>query len=108
INSTTQLVYPVNFPVVALRGQPIMDPSRRTTANPTGANIIPKQYITQNGKAIMNIYQSMVGLAGEYSDTPTPNNTTFQLPNPDTRREDIVKVDYQFNEYQRLAFSMLY
>ena len=108
INSTTQLVYPVNFPVVALRGQPITDPSRATPANPTGANIIPKQYITPNGQAIMNIYQSMIGLAGEYSDTATPNNTTFQLPNPDTRREDIVKVDYHVNEYQRLAFSMLY
>jgi hypothetical protein len=108
ITSTATLVYPSNFQVESLRGQPITDPSRATPANPTGRNIVPKQYITPNGQAIMNIYQAMQGLAGQYDDTPTPNNTTFQLPNPDARREDIIKVDYQFNQYQRLSFSMLY
>jgi hypothetical protein len=108
INSTTTLLYPANFPVAALRGQPITDPSRATPTNPTGGNILPKQYITPNGQAIMNIYQAMIDLAGEYSDTPTPNNTTFQLPNPDERREDIVKIDYQISQNQRLAFTMMY
>jgi hypothetical protein len=108
ITSTATLLYPSNFPVIALRGQPITDPSRATPSNPTGRNIVPKQYITPNGQAIMNIYQSMLGFAGQYIDTPTPNNTTFQLPNPDRRREDIAKVDYQLNQNQRLSFSMLY
>jgi hypothetical protein len=108
INTTATLLYPSNFPVAALRGQPITDPSRATPSNPTGRNIVPKQYITPNGQAVMNIYESMLGLAGRYVDTPTANNTTFQLPNPDVRREDIVKVDYQLNQNQRLSYSMLF
>ena len=108
LNTSGTVVYPSNFPVASLRGQPIADPSRATAANPTGKNIVPKQYITPNGQAIMNIYEAMVGLSGKYVDTPTANNTTFQLPNPDARREDIFKADYQANQYQRLSYSMLF
>jgi hypothetical protein len=108
INTTVQLVYPPNFPVQALRGQPIMDPSRATPSNPQGRNVIPQQYITANGRSIMNIYEEMTKQAGIYRDEPIPNNTTFQLPNPDRRREDIVKIDYQHSEQHQLTYTMMY
>jgi len=58
-NPALNLRYPANFPVAALRGQPIADPTQATAANPTGRNILPKQYITANGAAITRIYDAM-------------------------------------------------
>ena len=39
----------------------------------------------------------MIGLAAEYNDTPTANNTTFQLDFPFDWRQDLVRVDYRQN-----------
>ncbi len=107
INSPVQLTYPSNFPVVSLRGQPISDPSRATPGNSTGRNIIPQQYITANGRAVMKIYETMIPRAVTYVDQAVPNNTAFQLPNPDTRREDFVKVDYLPSAAQRLTYTLM-
>ncbi len=108
LNSATQLSYPANFPVAALRGQPISDPSRATPSNPQGLNIIPQQYITQNARAIGRIWETMIGQAVSYVDQPNANNTIFQLPVPDNRREDFVKVDYEINERHRLTYTWMY
>ena len=78
-----------------------------TTANRAGCfggtnvalrNIIPASAITPDGKAIANVYRTMIGLATSYNDSPVGNNITFQQPNPLDYREDIVRLDYRFNE----------
>ena len=108
INSRDRLVYPASFPVASLRGQQISDPSRGTPGNPNGLNIIPRQYITANAMAINKIWDTMIERATRYVDEPTPNNTVFQLPVPDNRREDFVKVDFEVNERQRLAYTWMH
>lgn len=108
ISSSSQLMYPSNFPVASLRGQPIQDPSRATPSNPTGKNIIPQQYISANGRAVSNIFDTMEGLASVYSDTPTANNVTYQLANSDIRREDILRLDYHHSQKNNFTFRYLY
>jgi hypothetical protein len=95
LSTTATLRYPANFPVASLRGQPIEDPSRATAANPTGRNILPVQYQTANGRAIMRVYDAMENLSSLYVDSATANNTTFQLANTDIRRGDVIRLDYQ-------------
>jgi hypothetical protein len=108
VSATTVLKYPANFPVVNLRGQQIADPSRGTAANPQGLNILPKQYITANGAAIMKIFDVMQQQALLYSDTATANNVTFQLDNRDVRREDLVRLDYIPSQRNEFAFRYLF
>ncbi|MGH9970823.1 MAG: carboxypeptidase regulatory-like domain-containing protein [Pyrinomonadaceae bacterium] len=78
-----------------------------TQANRTGCfggntvalrNIIPTARITADGRAIANVYRTAIGLATSYTNSPIANNGTFQQPNPLDYREDIVRLDYRFNE----------
>ena len=108
VSATTVLRYPANFPVANLRGQQIADPSRGTAANPQGLNILPKQYITANGVAIMKIFDVMQQQALLYSDTATANNVTFQLDNRDIRREDLVRLDYIPSQRNEFTFRYLF
>ena len=77
-----------------------------TTANRAGCfggtnvalrNIIPTDRITTDGRAIANVYRTMIGLATSYTNAPVGNNVTFQQPNPLDFREDILRLDYRFN-----------
>lgn len=107
-NTTTVLRYPSNFPVEALRGSQISDPSRATPGNSMGLNILPRQYMTANGQGVMKIYDALESMAVVYSDQPAANNATFQTPYSDVRRQDLVKVDYQPLPKHRFAFRYLY
>ena len=71
-------------------------PAVRTGCFP--GNIIPANLITANGKALANIYTAMEGRAVSYVDTPTGNNAVYQEPNPFDVRQDILRLDYRFNE----------
>ncbi len=106
--STGTLRYPANFSDPALAGQLITDPTRATAANPTGKNILPLQYQTANGQAIMRIYDAMEKLSSLYTDVASANNTTFQLANTDIRREDVVRLDYQPSERNQIYGRFLY
>jgi Carboxypeptidase regulatory-like domain len=61
-------------------------------------NKIPVNRITADGRAIANVYRTMIGLATSYTNAPVGNNVTFQQPNPFDSREEIVRLDYRFNE----------
>jgi hypothetical protein len=74
----------------------ITTPAVRTGCFP--GNIIPANLITANGKALANIYTAMEGRAVSYVDTPTGNNAVYQEPNPFDVRQDILRLDYRFNE----------
>jgi hypothetical protein len=50
--------------------------------------------ITPNGQAVMNVYKAMIAKAALYTNTPTGNNTTFQVLNPFNWRQDIAKIDW--------------
>ncbi len=91
------------------------DFSDRTTAvyypgtkTPIPDKIIPANLITPDGKAVMNVYDAMSKLASAYSNTPTGNNATFQMPNPFNYREDIFRIDWHPNERHSLYFRYIH
>ena len=108
ITTTSTLRYPANFYLPALRNQPITDPSRATPDNPTGKNILPKEYITANGAAMMKIFDVMETQALLYNDARMPNNITFQLSNRDIRRQDLLRLDYIASHQNEFSFRYLY
>jgi hypothetical protein len=73
-----------------------------TTGQQFSGNVIPSNRITPDGRAIANLYGRMIDLASQYTDTPTANNSTYQLYNPFEQRQDIVRIDWQINRAQRL------
>ncbi len=73
----------------------ITDP---TTGQPFLNNTIPAARITQDGLALANTYRAMIDQAAQYSDSPVGNNATYQLDNPFDYRQDIVRLDYRFND----------
>ena len=82
-----------------------------TPANRTGCfggnnvalrNIIPTNRITADGRAIANVYQTAVGLAAAFTNSPVGNNITFQQPNPLDYREDLLRIDYRINSKHTL------
>lgn len=108
ITSNAVYKYPNNFPVVSLRGQQIKDPSRSTSSNPNGLNILPQQYMSANGIAIMKIYDAMQSAASRYVDQSNANNAVFQLANYDARREDILRLDYQPTAKNQFTLRVLH
>ncbi len=73
-----------------------------TTGQQFAGNVIPQNRITTNGRAFANIYRAMQGKAVEWTDTPTANNATFQEYNPFESRQDIIRLDWQATEKQRV------
>src|SRR5437660_9008145 len=61
-------------------------------------NTIPAGLITTDGKAIASVYAAMAKKAASYVDTPTSNNALFQLANPFNFRQELLRLDYRFNE----------
>src|SRR5256886_8963082 len=58
------------------------DGSIKTAAIRTGCfagNVIPSGLLTTNGKAIASVFNAMEKLGVAYADTPTANNTIFQI-----------------------------
>jgi hypothetical protein len=80
-------------------GQTINMPG--TTA-PYPNNVIPASQITPDGKAIANVYKTVIPLAATYTNTAKSNNTIFQTPNPLDYREDLARVDYRINDKHTL------
>jgi hypothetical protein len=65
------------------------------TGQPFPGNAIPQSLLTTDGRAIVKVYERMIGLAAVYTDTPTANNTTFQLDFPFDWRQDLIRIDYR-------------
>lgn len=58
--------------------------------------------ITPDGKAIAQVYERMERYAVSYMDTPTGNNAIYQMPNPFDARQDLLRLDYKFNDRHNL------
>lgn len=72
------------------------------TGQPFAGNVIPQNRITTDGRAIADIYRAMQGKAASFTDTPTANNVTFVEYNPFEQRQDIVRLDWQATDKQRV------
>jgi Carboxypeptidase regulatory-like domain len=77
----------------------LRDPVSNT---PFPGNRIPASRITTDGRAIANTYSRMIELASEYADSTTANNATYQLYNPFEQRQDIIRIDWQATDKQRI------
>jgi hypothetical protein len=77
------------------RTTPIIDP---LTAQPFPGNVIPQDRITPDGRAISNVFESMIGRAAQYTNAATSNNAIYQLDFPFDYREDILRFDYKAND----------
>jgi hypothetical protein len=76
-----------------------------TTANRTACfagNRIPTGRITPNGAAVANVYRAMIGLSSRYVDSPTGSNITFQPPIASDFRQEFIRLDYDFNQDNKL------
>jgi hypothetical protein len=78
------------------------------TKTPIPNRIVPTSLITPDGQAVMNVYKAMSKLASVYSNTPTGNNATFQMPNPFNYREDIFRADWHQNERHSTYFRYIH
>jgi len=67
------------------------------TRVPFPGHIVPSSLFTTDGRAIVNAYERMIGMAAVYSDTATANNATYQLDFPFDWRQDLVRIDYRAN-----------
>ncbi|HKG62148.1 MAG TPA: carboxypeptidase regulatory-like domain-containing protein [Pyrinomonadaceae bacterium] len=92
-------------PVINAQGV-VTTPANRTGCfggnNTALRNIIPTNRITTDGRAIANVYQTAIGLATAYTNSPVGNNITFQQPNPLDYREDLLRIDYRINSKHTL------
>jgi len=65
------------------------------TGQPFPGNIIPPDRITTDGRAIANAYEAMIARAASYTNTPTANNSTYQLDFPFDWHQEILRVDFR-------------
>lgn len=92
----------------------IRDPLRTGTCSAAdrtacfAGNVIPGNRITADGRAIANVYRTMIPLAARYNDAPVGNNATYQLDNPFDWRQDIIRLDYRFNNSQSVYLRYLH
>src|SRR5262245_48343769 len=61
-------------------------------------NTIPTNLITADGRAISSVFSAMEARAVSYTDTTSSNNVLFQEPNPFDFRQEILLLDYRFNQ----------
>ena len=70
--------------------------------------MIPANRITADGRAIANVYRTMIPLAASYIDQPIANNANYQLDNPFDWRQDIIRFDYRFSDSQSVYVRYLH
>ena len=73
-------------------GVTIRDP---LTGQPFPGNIIPQERITADGRAIAKVYEAMIGRAAAYTNTPTANNSTYQLDFPFDWHQEMFRIDFR-------------
>jgi Carboxypeptidase regulatory-like domain len=74
------------------RGVTIRDPQ---TGQPFPGSVIPQERITADGRAIANAYRAMIERAAAYTNTPTANNSTYQLDFPFDWHQELLRVDFR-------------
>ncbi|MBS1858151.1 MAG: TonB-dependent receptor [Acidobacteria bacterium] len=72
------------------------------TKTPFPGSTIPANLITADGRAIMNVYRTVIPLTASFTNTAISNNAIFQNQNPLDYREDIGRVDYRINDRHSL------
>jgi hypothetical protein len=67
-----------------------------------------RSLMTADGKAVMAVYAAMAQQAALFTNTPTSNNTTFQVLNPFNWRQDIARVDYRITDSNNIYFRWIH
>jgi hypothetical protein len=65
------------------------------TGQPFPGNIIPQERITTDGRAIAKAYDAMIARAAAYTNTPTANNSTYQLDFPFDWHQELLRIDFR-------------
>jgi hypothetical protein len=65
------------------------------TGQPFPGNIIPQDRITTDGRAIAETYEAMIARAAAYTNTPTANNSTYQLDFPFDWHQELLRIDFR-------------
>jgi hypothetical protein len=60
-------------------------------------NAIPAGRITQDGRAIADVFRQMTGLASSFNNSIAPNNATFQPANNSDFRQELLRLDFIAN-----------
>ena len=72
-------------------------------------NIVPAACITTDGAAIAKVYTAMSLLStSAISTTPSSNNATFAVADPQRWREDIIRIDYHPRPSQSIYFRYIH
>jgi hypothetical protein len=73
------------------------------------ANKLSSACITTDGAAIASVYSQMSALStSAISTTPSANNATFGIADPQRWREDIIRIDYHPSAAQNLYFRYIH
>jgi hypothetical protein len=80
-------------------GKTVNQPGTKT---PFPDNIIPFSMITADGRAITNVYKTVIPMTAVFTNLPTSNNAIFQNPNPLDYRQDLARIDYRINDRHTL------
>jgi len=72
------------------------------TKTPFPNSIIPPSTITADGKAIMNVYKTVMPMAAIFTNTAVSNNATFNSPSPLDYRQDLGRFDYHISDRHTL------
>src|SRR5687767_104743 len=65
------------------------------TGQPFPGNIVPPERITTDGRAIAKAYEAMIARAAAYTNTPTANNSTYQLDFPFDWHQELLRIDFR-------------
>ncbi|MET0754264.1 MAG: carboxypeptidase regulatory-like domain-containing protein [Pyrinomonadaceae bacterium] len=66
--------------------------------NPALWNRVPGIRITTDGSALASVLRRQIDLASSFTNTPIANNATFQPASPSDFRQEIIRLDYIFNQ----------
>jgi hypothetical protein len=68
------------------------------TKTPYPKNVIPASAITTDGRAIANVYKTVMPMAAIFSNQAVSNNATFTSPTNLNYRQDLGRFDYRMSD----------
>ncbi|MFN7931630.1 MAG: carboxypeptidase regulatory-like domain-containing protein, partial [Blastocatellia bacterium] len=86
----------------------LRDPLKTGTCSTTNraacfpGNIIPTARLTADGRALAGVYRSIIGRIAQYTDSTANNNATEEGRNIFNYRQELLRLDYKFNDKHSL------
>jgi hypothetical protein len=105
VRRTVPTLAELNGDFSARSGVTLRDPA---TGQPFPGNIIPQDRITTDGRAIANTYRAMIERAAAYTNTPTANNSTYQLDFPFDWHQEMLRIDFRPSDDHSFYLRLLH